>query len=446
MSKISLQTFENFKAIDRLTVDFKGCSAILMAGNNKGKTSFLRGLIDRIRFVRPDVIVKEGREEGFGEMVLDSGEKFLWEFDKNGFDKLTYKTKEGAKKSVTRELGNRFFPPIFDIDKFLQSTPKEQTKQLQKIVGMDFTEIDARYQKAYDDRTAKNFESEKFHVKLSTMLQVPKVDPVDLTALTKEKELEKARLKSLYESNQAHNAKLRKEWTEKCDALRAEINEFNSANARQRGRVAKGIGLWNELKDLGYAGEDVQTWLDTIQSKIQKDRAYEPIPEPQYINELPNDKILQDIDAKILAASEINTKAKAYSDYVAYAAQVAQAKGEAEAADILVKEIEAERKSMIERCKFPKGIEIRPDGIYVDNLPFNRDQISTSKLYTTALRIASMNIGEVRTLYFDASFLDKNSLNEIEAWAHENDLQLLIERPDFEGGEITYELIENKAA
>lgn len=40
------------------------------------------------------------------------------------------------------------------------------------------------------------------------------------------------------------------------------------------------------------------------------------------------------------------------------------------------------------------------------------------------------------------SFLDKNSLQEIETWANQNDLQLLIERPDFEGGEIEYHILE----
>ena len=76
-------------------------------------------------------------------------------------------------------------------------------------------------------------------------------------------------------------------------------------------------------------------------------------------------------------------------------------------------------------------------------MPLDRNQISTSKLYCTALRIASMGLGEVKTLYFDASFLDKQSLSEIEVWANENDLQLLIERPDWDGGEIHYELIDN---
>lgn len=80
--------------------------------------------------------------------------------------------------------------------------------------------------------------------------------------------------------------------------------------------------------------------------------------------------------------------------------------------------------------------------ITVDGFPLDRNQLSTSKLYTAALRIASMNLGEVKTLYFDASFLDNNSLRDIYQWAEAQDLQLLIERPDLDGGDIEYQLIE----
>jgi hypothetical protein len=98
---------------------------------------------------------------------------------------------------------------------------------------------------------------------------------------------------------------------------------------------------------------------------------------------------------------------------------------------------------MIESAKFPKGVSIDSKGITIDGLPLERTQISTSKLYTTALRIAAMNLGEVKTLYFDASFLDRKTLEEIEKWANEIGLQLLLERPDWNGGEIKYELIQS---
>jgi len=170
MSKVHKIKISNFKSIDEFEADFKGCTALVTGGNNTGKTSFLRGIPDRIRFVRPELMVRNGEKEGKGEMTLTTGERFVWEFDVDGRDKLTLFTTEGLKQSVTVDIGKRFFPPVFDIDKFLQSAPKSQVKQLQVIVGLDFTEIDQRYEKAYNYRTERNREAELYHVKLSKML------------------------------------------------------------------------------------------------------------------------------------------------------------------------------------------------------------------------------------------------------------------------------------
>lgn len=446
MSKIKTIKLVNFKAIDKFEADFHGCTAIITAGNEKGKTSFLRGIQDRIRFSRPEVMVKQGEEKGKGELTLDTGERFEWDFDVNGKDKLVYYDTEQIKQTVTVELGKRFFPPLFDIDKFLQSAPKDQIKQLQKIVGIDFTEIEGRYDIAYRERTTKNQEAEKFHVKLSKMLEAPKVDFVDLTDLQARKEKERVRLNELYKSNKSSNEDLRKEWERAKEIIDKEVSEHNT-------KQTSNLLSYNACNDAilvleinGYVKD--QTLIDFLTLKklaiLDQKTASDFYPlKPKYIEEMPDDKELQKIDADILKASEINVEAQKYKDYIDYKTQVDLSKVEADEANVKVREIEEERKRIIESVNFPKGIEITGQGITVDGFPLDKTQISTSKLYTTALRIAAMNLGEVKTLYFDASYLDNKNLSEIEQWAEENNLQLLIERPDRDGGEIKYELIEN---
>lgn len=453
MSKINTIKLINFKAIDKFEANFNGCTAIITAGNEQGKTSFLKGIMDRIKFIRPDVMVKEGQEAGKGELELSTGERFVWEFDVTGKDKLVYYDAEAIKQTVTVELGKRFFPPTFDIDKFLNSTPKEQVKQLQKIVGIDFTDVDLRYDKAYAIRTTKNAEAERFHVKLSKMLEVPKVLPVDLTQLQNKKEAERTRLNELYKENKSHNEGLRKTWNEAKDEILADVNMFNNVQVDKKRAIEHITGYKIRIENLLNEVQGLPELVDL--TKLNKHIIELPQPmdlkdattlypkEPEYITEMPDDSALKAIDAEILAASEINTEAKKYSDYIEYKNQTEAAKEEALQADADVKVIEEERKRIIEGANFPKGILMDSTGIFVDGFPLDKNQISTSKLYTTALRIASMNLGEVRSLYFDASYLDKNTLGEIEQWAHANDLQLLIERPDWDGGQIKYELIEN---
>jgi len=443
MAKIQTIKIQNFKAITDLEANFNGCTAIVTGGNNKGKTSFLKGIVDRIRFVRPDVMVKKGEQEGRGELVLDSGEKFLWEFDNAGKDKLTYITNQG-RKSVTKDLGQQFFPPVFDIDKFLQSSPKDQVKQLQAIVGLDFTDVDKRYQAAYDARTERNREAERYHVKLEKMLKVDKVEAVDLTDLKAKKESEKNRLNALYIENKTANEKVRAAWNEEKTKLDKLAHEHNNVQAQITEKFNAAKDALSILKRNGYKGNEVRVFVDSFKEVMKPQIvASDNYPkEPTYIEEMPDRTMLDKIEEQLLSASETNANAQKYQEYIDHVKETNAAQDAALEADVLVKEIEQERKKMIESSKFPTGISITSEGITVDGLPLDRNQISTSKLYCSALRIASMNLGEVRTLYFDASFLDRITLAEIQKWAEENDLQLLIERPDFDGGEIKYELIE----
>lgn len=447
MSKVQTIRLINFKAITDLEADFNGSTAIITGKNNSGKTSFLRGIPDRIRFIRPDVMVKQGETEGKGEMILDSGEKFVWEFNVAGKDKLTFITTEGIRQSVTKDLGSQFFPPVFDIDKFLQSPPKQQVKQLQAIVGLDFTDIDERYQKAYDLRTARNREAELFQAKLSKMLRCDPVQSVDMTDLKNKKDAERDRLNHLYQQNREHNNNLRNGWESEKEKIRKECEQHNSIQTKRRQKYNACYDALQILVAHGYSNSrpaDAFLFVDNLKNEIEPDKiASELYPsEPTYIEEMPDRSELDKLDKQIEQAVETNAKAKEYQDYIDYKKQVDDAYDIAKQADEAVKTIEAERKQMIDSASFPEGITITPAGIEVDGLPLDRNQISTSKLYTSALRIASMNLGEVKTLYFDASFLDKNSLKEIQQWAEINDLQLLIERPDYDGGEIKYELIE----
>lgn len=443
MSKIQRITITNFKAIDNLEMEFRGCTALVTGKNNSGKTSFLRGIPDRVRFVRPDVMVKKGETEGRGEMVLDTGEKFVWEFDANGRDKLTYITDQGAKQSVTKDLGSQFFPPVFDIDKFLQSSPKQQAAQLQAIIGLDFTDIDARYDKAYALRTERNREAELYRVKLEKMIRCERVDFVDLTDLKGKKDSERQRLNELYLQNKKANEEVRSQWELEKSDIDKQVADFNLIQANRRVLYNGCADALSILTRHGYKG-DADAFVkslgdDILPLKYTKDLYPK---EPTYIEEMPDKTELDKIDAQILAASETNAAAQKYKEYVDHVNATKAARSTADEANWVVINIEEERQKLIESANFPKGISITSEGILVDGLPLDKNQISTSKLYTSALRIASMNLGEVRTLYFDASFLDRNSLAEIQAWANENDLQLLIERPDFDGGEISYEIIE----
>lgn len=450
MSRIKIIKATNLKAIKKMEADFKGCTAIITAGNDKGKSTFLRSIVDRIRFIRPEIPVTRGETEGESELILDSGERFVWEFDDKKKDKLTYFVKvnnKEVKQLVTKEFGRKFFPPVFDIDNFLASTPKEQILQLQKIVGLDFTDVDFRYEKAYADRTIKNRDAENYQAKLTSMLETDKVDPVDLTDLNVKKESERSRLNKLYQENKAHNDKLRTQHQVDCDNERKIIELFNKENSESPDLVilTESISAFNILKTNGYedVAENASAFIGVLQKKIRPDRNYVAPVLPELIDpELPDDTELKRIDAEMLTASQTNVKAAEYQKYIDQKATTDAAKIEAKEADDLVKSIEAERKKMIAGAKFPEGITITDGKITVDGFPLDRDQIGSSKLYIAALKIGAIGLGEVKTMYFDASYLDDENLRGVNDWSESQGYQLLIEQPSRSGGEISYEIIE----
>lgn len=448
MSKIKTITVSNLKAISQQTANFDGCTAIVTGRNNAGKTSFLRGLFDRVRGNKAEQPLKQGETEGFAEAELTTGEKLRWEFNDKGKgfkEKLTYITEKDIKTSLSVELRNRFLPETFDVDTFLASQPKKQRETLQLLAGLDFTDIDSRYSEAYKERTAANTLASEAKTVFENMVMPVKVEAIlqpELDKLHQEKQSIRTKLNNLYTENKSANDAVRLDHdkeVKKQEGLKRAIESTSSA-----------LGTLNLY---GYTGKEVQLFIAEIQKLVKPEIPLIDLSvTPNHIKkdgefilikELPDDKEIVDIDAKIQEANDTNTKAAEYTKWLDLQTKKDTAATAAIEANNKVVLIEKERINLIKTANMPEGFTFTDEGIAYNGLAFTREQLSSSGIYIAALKLASMNIGEIRTLHFDASFLDKNSLVEIEQWATSQDLQLLIERPDFEGGEIEYQLICN---
>lgn len=445
MSKIQRISVYNLKAISELTADFNGCTAIVTGRNNSGKTTFLRTPIDRIRGSKPEIILKLNEKEGFTELDLTTGEKFRWVFDSKtkAGEKLIFITKDNIKKPLTREIADRYFPATFDVDKFLIAQPKQQRKMLQELVGVDFTEVDKRYDDAYLKRTDLNRTAAEQKTIFEAMPQPEKVEAVLLDDLLKEKEGFRKKLNDLYLAYKKQNDEARKLWQDQCEDMRKNVQEFNVLQHNRVVEYNECVSSVEILSNAGYKNPDLDKFLEKLNSAIESIKTYVAPPEPEYIKELPDDSALKEVDERINAANETNRKAQEYTDWLRAKNKNTDAQKAAGEANEKVQAIEKERMDIIKAAKMPEGFTFSDDGILYNGLPFTREQLSSSGIYIAALKLAAMTLGEVRTLHFDASFLDKQNLLEIEKWATENDLQLLIERPDYEGGEIEYHLIHH---
>lgn len=406
MSKIKKITVSNLKAISSMTADFQGCTAIITGGNNKGKSTFLRSLPDRLRGVKPDVVLKNNETDGSAELELTTGEKFIWTFDGKK-EKLIFISERNIPQSVTKDLCKVYFPPVFDVDKFLNSTPKEQKKVLQGLTGIDFTEFDRMYQAAYEDRAFKNKRVAEEKTRL--VLIDPDLPSEEIPLEEMEKEYNGIEAHNLRYDNVISGISAKKiqigENVNRIAQLQMEIKALEDKNATLNEEVTRGDAWILEEKNKRKDN------AEELAATITRMRAQ---------------------NAEIRANNVAKEQNRKFNLLVEDAAQ----------ADAEVKRIEQERLDIIKNSSMPEGFAFTDDGITYNGFAFDKSQLSSSGIYIAALKLAALNLGEVKTLHFDASYLDKNSLSEIEEWANENDLQLLIERPDFEGGEIEYHILQ----
>lgn len=406
MSKIKKITVGNLKAVSSMSADFDGCTAIITGGNNKGKSSFLKSLPERLRGNKSVDVLKHGEKDGFAEWELTTGEKFIWEFNDKK-EKLTFISERNIKQSVTKDLCTVYFPPVFDVDEFLNSTPKKQKETLQKLTGIDFLEFDRMYKAAYDDRTHANRMAADEKIKCAAV--DPDLPSEEESTSDIEKEL------NGIEAHDLKNDMALKDVDSKKSQIKNNLDEIEQLEKRIADIKAKNSGIDTQI-------ETLNAWLvDPANAKKENaSQLQEQISQTKETN-------------KLIAANNLAIKQKA--TYLKW-------QSEADELDKKVKQIEAEKLDVIKNSSMPDGFSFSDEGITYQGFDFNKEQLSSSGIYIATLKLAALNLGEVKALHFDASFLDKNSLLEIEKWATENDLQLLIERPDFEGGEIHYELLQ----
>lgn len=412
MSKIQRISVSNLKAISKKEANFNGATAIVTGGNNQGKTSFIRSLMDRMRSIKVDTILKQGEKEGFYEMELTTGEKFSWSFDSKGKEKMTFITERSIKTSLTKDICQYYFPKVFDVDAFLEMPPAKQREALQKIAGIDFTELDRELKASTEERTFLNRKKQDEFSKLGAIMKnLPEKE--DVTGL---------------------------------EALQKELNEAGAHNERMKSFKDKivameGAHLKNkvELEKLQARIEEIKIEMMEQENKIELGHKELKKPERQLKDAPYLAAIGQKIEKKKFENKQIEENNAAIKQQKIYE----KALVDWSAADTEIGRLVAAKDDAIKNAaNMPEGFGFSDEGITYNGFPYNRQSLSSSAIYIGALKLSALGLGAVRTLCFDASLLDRSSLEQIEEWSSHQGLQLLIERPAFEGGEISYELIE----
>ncbi|WP_448529185.1 AAA family ATPase [Raineya sp.] len=391
--KVKKIEIRNFKAISEADITLNGSHIIVMGKNGVGKSTIGRLVQDLLTKNTPPRPLKEGEKRGYCQVELTDGSVIHYAFDEAGQKlKIISKTEQGSLAQILKKLSGKGLS--FDIDTFLNLAPKNQKEMLLQMAGIDTSEIERKYQEAYSKRTEAN-------ARLKT--QQARIKPYNEDLVGKEK-IDVLKITKQYNDALTHNNTIQT-YLNKAQSLDAEISE-----------------LRKKLAMLEQQRIEVQNYLS---SNV-------PVSETALVEMQKQINEAESINAKI---DEANRLAKEYELCEQYEA-------EAQEAHQLVLSVENEKKSILANANMPANIRFTDDGLEIDGLPFHSSQIATSKKVIAALEIAERMLGDVRYLHFDASVLDKENAQKVIEWANSKDLQLCLERADWDGGELRYEIFE----
>lgn len=392
MSKIKTIQIKNIKAVEEFNLPLDGATVVLTGGNNKWKSTILKCMIDRLRWEKPELILKDTTKNWLGEIELTDGNKFIWKILQDGEEEMLFITNDGRTLKASKDVRDIYFPKVFDIDDFLNKWPKDKLKDIKAITWLDLDIIEAKYKEAYDYRTImRRIKDDAEAKRLNIDFWLP------------EQELSTEDLVSEIATIKYHNEK---------------VDMINKSLSQKQERLDI---LRQEIISLGKEIEEETQWL-SINKKREAD---------------------QDITNKLEELREVNNSINQNNIAKKIENEYQDALTAWEDADKMVKDLEQEKRDQIAKAPIPEWFTIDNWALLYNWLPLERIQQSSSALYIAWLKLAKEMLWEVKTLHFDASFLDKNSLNDIWKWAQSEELQLMIERPDYDWWEITYKFLKS---
>lgn len=392
---------------------------------------------DRFRFIG-----KAGAT-ALGEIVLHDDVRNQ---DIRVIRKLTKDTTElSFSGPVGMELDQKWLNELFNLfliapKKFIELSSREQSLAL----GIDTKVWDAEIARLKEKYTEIN----KEYLKLNKLPEVEKADRPPLDLLQAEKRTVKETLSNLQQQNKQHNDGLRNAWDGQKRAIDQAVISFNSAQTElnlKYNRCYDAVQiLRGEGKEMGFfltkADQEetvadcwndlLQNFLDEIKAKMEPPMTAEYPPEPEYIEEIPDDKDLVAIDQKIVDAAGQNERALLYEQYLEHMKR----KGELELQLQQNKNDQATQYGKmveyIKAFKFPFS-ELSVDeegGLLLRGKPLKPAYFSSGELISIIPTLFASRNPEFKYVFIqEANLMDQDHLAEIERSLVADGFQIVFE-------------------
>lgn len=406
--KIIELSIENVKRIQALTITPNGDHVILGGQNEQGKTSTLDAITMALSGGKkiPDIPIRKGQKHA--RVEIDLGDMIVERrFSKSG-STLEVRPKDGGPKfsspqaMLDKLFGNLSFDPLV----FTAMKPADQLKTLKEIVGVDLSDLDAKREEIYTERSLVNREIKLAEGRIATMPKYPEAgQSVDTQSLL-------AELKKAEQQNKAAEQAERE-----MQSCTTQIEQYDAELDRMRVRAA-------EIK---------KAQAELVEKRASfAENAIEPIDTSTITDQLVN---AEELNEKV-AANEARKKAES---------ELRAKTFESEKLTQAIQDIDNQKEQRLAEAKFPvQGLSFSEDGVLLNGLPFEQASEEQQIVVSAAMGLALRP--ELRVLLIrKAALLDDKHLSALLAWANEHDAQLWIERVG-EGKECTVILEDGMVA
>jgi len=414
---------QNVKRLNAVEITPDGDMVVIGGRNGAGKTSVLDSIAYALggKALVCDKPVRTGTKKA--KIVCDLGELTVTRtFTARGGGTLAVTGTDGAKLPTPQAVLDALTGKLtFDPLAFTRQAPRQQAETLRELVGLDFTDLDARREGLFENRTGVRRDIRALESQLEA---VPHHD--DAPA----EEVDARALLDEYWEAKAHN--------DANDGARADLKAAQAEIDREAAMIASA-----EAQERGQL-EDLRRQIGELQRREQEltaaiaartEQRNEGLgAHRQRIAELePQVADLEDIDLKPLhqahmSADGVNRKVRENQAHAKLATRLGQVQTEADGLTAAIDAFDEQKAAALREAEFPiQGLGFNDERVTFKDLPFENCS-SAEKLRISVAMGLAMNPKLKILLIRDGSLLDADSLRLVAEMAEAHDAQIWIER------------------
>lgn len=405
MSLIVSLTAENFMRLRAVQIRPQGPGLVQLRGRNmQGKSSVLSSIFAALGGGKavPPVPVREGEESAI--VKLDMGDIVVTRtFTAEGKTTLKVDGANGVRLTSPQDVLNKLVAGLsFDPLAFTRMEKAKRDETLRKLVGLDFTQLDAERKEAYDLRTAVGREVKQVEGELAGLpfdFEAPDANVsvaalVDEVTALRQRQAEAARLES--------------------DAKRAD------GDVTQQRREA--VSLREQAADLikrAEAAERTAARREAVATDLRSQIAGMTVP---------TDEDISAVSKRIAGAENANARVRANERHEEIKLKLAAKRGRYAELDDQIAAIDAEKTRQLSSAKYPlPELRLGGDGVMLAGMPW--EQASQAQQLRASVAIGMALSPTLRILLVrDGSVLDDDAVAILAEMAETHGFQVWLER------------------